>query len=117
MAASRCAIASSPWWKWMTKCSVGSVRNLSDGSNRLAAARFVDAASSSARATPAQAARLERRTPSVPGRLAGDVLQEREVGNRQDVDSGEVAPRDRRVGLAPQADVRRLFGDDSLNLG
>src|SRR6185436_20712391 len=103
--------------KWMTKCSVERVRNLRAGSNRLAAESLDASVSSTAIAVTMQVARLEARTPSVPWRLAGDVLQEREVGDRQDVDACQVAARHRRVGLAPEADVGRLLGDDPLDVG
>src|SRR4029453_9641506 len=98
----------------MTKCSVDSVRNFSAGSNTLAAPTADDNASRTAHATSGQVFRLETGTPSVPGRFAGDVLQEREVGNRQDVNTAEVAPGDRRVRLAPKAGVRGFFGRDSV---
>src|SRR5258705_12193698 len=90
----------------MTKCSVGSMRNRSAGSNNVAADETGARPKSSALTSSA----------TFSGR-ARNIFQECEIGNRRDVDAGEIAPRHRDVRLAPEADVGGFLGHDSLNLG
>src|SRR4249920_543790 len=47
---------------------------------------------------------------------AGDVLEKCEIHSGQRADVGEIALGDDDVGLAPEADIGRLLGDESLGL-
>src|SRR6059036_489088 len=87
------------------KWSVGSRQKRYRGSNDEAAPAGAARSSSSA----ALMSRFTRR-------CARDVFQEDEVGGRKQVDAGQIALGDGRVRLVPETDVRRLLGDDTLNV-
>ena len=46
---------------------------------------------------------------------SGNILEEGEIGDREDVDAGQCAAGDSHVRLAPQADIGRVLGDEVLH--